>query len=257
MALHALVSPGGSPGVTTAAIALALTWPGSVVLAECDPSGGDILTGLFGGHLPARPGLLAVALEAGRGSAAAAAALQSQLVEMDGDFTRMLLTGITDPRQVSGLVPAWPVIAQAMSEQPGDVIADCGRLGAGEAPLPVLAAAATITVVIRPSLRQVAKAKPRIEMLAGLPGGPGRITLLLTGQGPYSAREVAKALGRPALGLLPHDTKTAQVLSDGAGSWRGLAGRPLMRAAQVTARAWREHAAVMAPPGARRTRAAR
>lgn len=249
MALHALVSAGGSPGVTTTAVALALTWPGSVVLAECDPSGGDVVSGLFGGHLPARAGLLAVALEAGRGIGAASAAVQNQLVEIDGDLTRRLLTGITDPRQAAGLAQAWPVVAQALSAQPGDVIADCGRLGGGESPLPVLAAAATIAVVLRPSLRQVAKAKPRIEMLTGLPGGPGRVMLLLTGQGSYGAREIATVLGRAVLGILPHDPKTALVLSDGTGSRRGLAGRPLMRAAQLTARALHERGARNAPPG--------
>ena len=65
MALYALVSAGGSPGVTTTALALALSWPSPVVVAECDPSGGDVLAGLFAGHLEARSGLLALAMEAG------------------------------------------------------------------------------------------------------------------------------------------------------------------------------------------------
>ena len=43
--LFALTSPGGSPGVTTAALALAFTWPGSVIVAECDPAGGAVLAG--------------------------------------------------------------------------------------------------------------------------------------------------------------------------------------------------------------------
>ena len=47
MSLYALVSAGGAPGVTTSALALTLSWPSQVILAECDPSGGDILAGLF------------------------------------------------------------------------------------------------------------------------------------------------------------------------------------------------------------------
>ena len=62
MPLHALLSPGGSPGVTTAAIALAFTWPGPVILAECDPSGSDVIPGMFGGLLQARAALRAVAV---------------------------------------------------------------------------------------------------------------------------------------------------------------------------------------------------
>ena len=64
--LYALVSAGGSPGVTTAAITLALTWPSPVIVAECDPSGGDVLAGLLAGHVPAGPGLMEHAIEAGR-----------------------------------------------------------------------------------------------------------------------------------------------------------------------------------------------
>jgi len=61
--LYALVSPGGSPGVTTAALALAFGWPGSVIVAECDPSGGSILAGTMAGHLPGGPGLVEHAIE--------------------------------------------------------------------------------------------------------------------------------------------------------------------------------------------------
>lgn len=130
--LYALVSAGGSPGVTTAALALALTWPSPVILAECDPSGGDILAGLLAGHVPAGRGLMECAMEAGRGLAANAS-LVPQLVPLDEDRTRMLLPGLTDPRQATGLGTAWPAVAAALTAQPADVIADCGRLDAGPA----------------------------------------------------------------------------------------------------------------------------
>jgi len=244
MALHALLSPGGSAGVTTAALALTLTWPRTVILAECDPAGGDVVAGLFGGMLPARAGLLAVAVEAGRGPGHARAVLQGQLVELYGDFTRLLLPGITDPRQAAGLAPAWPMLAATLADQPEDVVADCGRLDASDAwPLPVLAAAATITVVLRPSLRQVARARVRLEMLAQVRGAT-QPTLLITGPGRYSEREVAKALDVTATGTLPDDPRTAAMLtdSDGAGRHDGLAGRPLMRAAAAIAQELREAA---------------
>ena len=106
MSLYALVSPGGSPGVTTAALALSLGWPGQVILAECDPSGGDILAGLFAGHMPARNGLLALAIEAGQNPDVAAAALWPELIELDDERGRLLLAGISDPRQSTALAPA-------------------------------------------------------------------------------------------------------------------------------------------------------
>jgi len=241
MTLYAMVSPGGSPGVTTAALALALGWPGQVILAECDPSGGDILAGLFAGHVPAQHGLLALAIEAGQNPEAAAAALWPQLIELDDERGRLLLAGISDPRQGTGLAPVWPVLAAMLAHQPADVIADCGRLDGGGGPESVLTIASLVVLVMRPSLRQVSKARARIEMLAQMRGA-GRLALLLVGEGTHSAREVSKVLGVPVAGTLPHDPKAAAVLSDGVGSRRGLQARPLIRAAGPAGRALREAA---------------
>jgi len=242
MSLYALVSAGGSPGVTTASLALALGWPAQVILAECDPSGGDILAGLFAGHLPARNGLLALAMEAGQNPDAAGAALWPQLIGLDDERGRLLLAGISDPRQGTGLSAAWPAIAAALANQPADVIADCGRLDAGGGPEPVLAVASLVTLVLRPTLRQVSRGRARVEILTQMLGGPDRMALLLIGEGTHSQREVSKALGIPVAGSLPCDAKAAGVLSDGAGSRRGLQARPLIRAASRAGRALRRAA---------------
>lgn len=234
MAMYALVSPGGSPGVTTTALALTLTWPRPVILAECDPAGGDILAGLFAGHLPAPRGLLAVAFGAGRGAAAIAAEMDGQLAPLDGGGSRMFLAGINDPRQAPGLAPAWPAIARALASQGADVVADCGRLDAGDGqPMSVLTDAAAVVMVMRPSLRQVAGARPRIEMISQLLGGPERIGLLLVGDRGHKSKEISDALGVPVIASLPLDQKTAAVLSDGQGRRAGMSGRPLMRGARV------------------------
>jgi hypothetical protein len=241
MTLYALVSPGGSPGVTTAALALSLGWPGQVILAECDPSGGDILAGLFAGHMPARNGLLALAIEAGQNPDAIAAALWPQLIELDDERGRLLLAGLSDPRQGMGMSPVWPVLAATLAAQPADVIADCGRLDAGGGgPEPMLTMASLVVLVLRPTLRQISKARARIEMLVHLLGGPSRLALLLIGEGTHSSREVARALGIPVAGSLPFDPRAAGVLSDGTGSRRGLQSRPLIRAAGPAGRALRE-----------------
>jgi len=240
MALYALVSAGGSPGVTTAALALALTWPAQVIVAECDPSGGDVLAGLFAGHLEARSGLLALAMEAGASPEAMAAGLWPQLVDVDGDGSRLLLPGITDPRQAGGLGPSWSALATALTAVPADVIADCGRLEPYAASAPVLAAARLAVLVLRPTLRQASKARQRIEMLAEIRGGSQRLALLLVGEGTHSGREVQRALGIPVVGSLPEDLKTASTLSDGTGSRRGIAARPLLRSARPVGRALRE-----------------
>jgi hypothetical protein len=248
MGLYALVSAGGSPGVTTSALALALGWPSQVIVAECDPSGGDILAGLFAGHLAGSAGLVPLAMEAGRSADAAAEALWRQLINLDDDRSKLLLAGISDPRQAAAIAPSWPALAAALAAVPADVIADCGRIDAAPATAQVLAAANLAVMVLRPSLRQVSKARQRIALLAEILGSPSRLVVLLVGEGAHSAREVAKALDIPVAGSLPHDARTAGVLSDGAGSRRGLATRPLVRAGAVAGRALREAARAAGPP---------
>jgi hypothetical protein len=244
--LYALVSAGGSPGVTTAAIALALTWPGPVIVAECDPSGGDVLAGLLAGSVPGGRGLMEYAIEAGRGQQAAAG-LTADLIPLDEGGTRMLLPGLTDPRQAAGLASAWAPVATSLSAQPSDVIADCGRLDAGNGqPLAVLSAARTVAIVMRPTLRQVWSARPRVEMLSRLVGRP-RLALLLTGPGTHSPREVAGALGVPVAAVLPDDSRSAAVFSDGAGSHRHLTSGALLRSSKAAGRALRDHLDVMTP----------
>lgn len=254
--IYALVSAGGAPGVTTAALALALTWPSPVIVAECDPGGGDVLAGLLGGQVPARQGLTEHAIEAGRGPQAAQSILASQLIPLDASRRRMLLPGMTDPRQAMGLGPAWSAIAATLAGQPADVIADCGRLDAGDGqPVPVLLAARVVAVVLRPSLRQVWAARSRIDMLTRLFGGSGRVALLLTGPGPHSTKEIESALGAAVAARLPVDPRTAAALSDGAGGRKKLEAGQLIKAAGKAGEALRGHGqvgvSVTAEPGAR------
>ena len=73
MALIVLTSAAGSPGVTTTAVGLALTWPRPVLLVEADPTGGSAV---LAGYLPRqhRPpgGLIDLAWAHRQGSLAAA-----------------------------------------------------------------------------------------------------------------------------------------------------------------------------------------
>lgn len=243
--LYALVSAGGSPGVTTSAIALALAWPSPVIVAECDPSGGDVLAGLLAGHVPARQGLMEHAIEAGRDGLAAARALNAQLIPLDADRTKTLLPGLTDPRQAPGITSAWPALTTTLTAQDADVIADCGRLDAGSCePLAVLWAARTIAVVLRPTLRQVWSARPRVDILTQLASPGSKVALLVTGPGTHSAREVSRALGVPVAAVLPDDARSAALLSDGAGTWHTVTRGSLLRSARIAGNALRSYEAV-------------
>ncbi len=237
MTVCALLSPGGSPGVTTAALALALTWPDQVLVAEMDPSGGDVLAGFFAGHMPGNRGLLKVAYEATTVEAAAAA-IDGQLVELDKDGTRRVLPGLPDPRHAATLNMTWHLLAAALAAQPVDVLADCGRLDGGPGQEHIVRVAGRIVVVLRPTLRQAAAALPRIEMLTQLKGSMARhVGLLVTGPGPLAPKELSRALGVPLLGVLPEDHKAARILSDGVGAHRGIDASQLIRASGAVARA--------------------
>lgn len=243
--LFALVSGGGSPGVTTAAIALALTWPTEVIVAECDPGGGDILAGMLAGHVPAARGLMEHAIHAGQDSHSAAIALGTQLVPLDAARGRTFLPGLTDPRQAVGLAPAWRAVALSLTAQRADVIADCGRLDAGGAqPTAVLEEAQTVALVLRPTLRQVWSARPRVEILTQLLGGTDRLVLMLTGPGTHTTHDVAQALQMPVAAALPEDVRAAALLSDGIGARSRIRTAPLVRSAGVAGAALRRHADV-------------
>ncbi len=63
MAVIALCSASGSPGVTTTSLGLALLWPRPVLLVEADPTGGSgILAGYFRGIRAYDQGLVELAL---------------------------------------------------------------------------------------------------------------------------------------------------------------------------------------------------
>src|SRR5580704_17096156 len=99
-----------------------------------------------------------------------------------------------------------------------------------------------VAMVMRPTLRQVWAARPRIEMLGQLRGGTERVVLLLTGPGAYPAKEIAAALGVDVAATLPDDPKSAAVLSDGERR-RRLGSGELMTAATMTGQVLRQRAA--------------
>lgn len=249
MTLCALLSAGGSPGVTTCALALAMTWPGPALVAETDPSGGDVLAGFFAGHVPGDCGLLNVAYEATTVEAAAAA-VAGQAVALDKDGARRVLPGLADPRHAATLNTTWPLLAAALAAQPVDVLADCGRLDGGPGQEHILRVAAQIVLVLRPTLRQAAAARSRIEMLAQLKGSlSDQVILLVTGPGPVAPKELSRALGVPVLATMPDDRKAALVLSDGAEARRGIEASALLRAAAAAARALTRTNYARAVPG--------
>jgi len=236
MAIIALVSAKGSPGVTTTALACTLSWHHRMVLAECDPAGGSVLAGYLGGVLDGARGIGELAVGELR-DGNLEAVFWAQLVDLDAPHReRLLLPGVVDPAQAGSVNPLWQRFADFFAglEQgrPGyDVIADCGRLQTVGPPWPILRAAAVVLVVTTARLPDLSSARATVRAIqrdfAEHRVPPGSLRLLLVGAG-HGRSEVSRALQLPVIAHLPHDARTAEVLSHG-GTVR--AGRPLMRAA--------------------------
>ena len=70
--LISLLSIKGSPGATTAALALGSVWPRTALVVDVDPQGGDALAGVGGGRQAADRGIVDVLAEARYGDPRAA-----------------------------------------------------------------------------------------------------------------------------------------------------------------------------------------
>ncbi len=230
MSLLAIASLKGSPGVTTAAVALAATWPEgrTAVVAEADPAGGD-LAARFG--LTEEPGLMSWAAASRR-----APATQELL-----RHTQEILGGIRVLVAPAGAGQAVGALRLLGSKGPlgferlpdADVLVDCGRLELTESPHPMLGEADLVILLAHPALADLAHLAARIDSVRP---GIRDLALVLAGPGPYPAKEVADTLGVPVLGHVPADPHGAAVCS-GAESLTARAGArsPLLRAARSLA----------------------
>jgi hypothetical protein len=147
MGLIAVASAKGSPGATTTALLFGALWPRPVIVAECDPHGGDVaarLPAVDGGVIDPDRGLLSL-------GAAGRKLLRPELVpehtqRISGGLD--VLVGVRMPEQSAGLAQQWGQLGPIFGGIPGyDVIADAGRLGAAT-PQNVMLPSATDLVMV-------------------------------------------------------------------------------------------------------------
>jgi hypothetical protein len=194
MALIVLTSASGSPGVTTTALGLALTWVRPVLLVEADPTGGSgLLAGYFRGQAAPTQSLIDLAFAHRAGELAQAIPAVSMQVP---DTSVTMIAGTTAHGQARSLESLWEPLAAVLKGLDAlgqDVIVDAGRLGLAGAPEPLLFAGRPVpagdphrprrvvrgTVVGADPARRVRTARRRA--IAGL---------LVVGEGrPYRARK--------------------------------------------------------------------
>ncbi len=237
MALIVIAADKGAPGVTTTALALAAVWPRPVLLAECDPSGGDLVyrfPAADGGSLDPRRGLVTLAVAARRGLQPGQ--LWEHTQKMAGGLD--VLTGVTNAEQGAGLSTLWgPLGGLFAGLSGGDVIADCGRLGADGPQYDLVAQAAVVLLVTRPNAGDVIRLRDRTAAVAAAAGARGRrgftsAVAVIADQRTLraTAAEVGQALSQrdvPAgvAGGIADDPKGAELLR---GAWGGRLDKTLL-----------------------------
>jgi MinD-like ATPase involved in chromosome partitioning or flagellar assembly len=163
--LLAVASAKGSPGATTTALLLGAVWSRPVVVAECDPHGGDVVARLpaaDGGVLDPDRGMLSLAA-AGRKTMHADLVLQHTQQVLGG---LEVLAGVRTPEQSVGIATQWGQLGPVFASLKGyDVIADCGRIGAGTPQNVVLSAASDLVMVCDTSPSSVVHLRERILAL--------------------------------------------------------------------------------------------
>jgi hypothetical protein len=215
--LVVVVSVKGSPGVTTFSVALAARWPAPVqaLLIEADPSGGDVETRF---SLKSTPGLVSLAAATRRSAdpellwqhaQALPGGLPVVAAPSDADRARAALSALVDPITGAGILRA------AANRWETAVIADCGRIDAGSAALPIVRSADAMILLTRAHADDLAHLARRLTSIGRWTPSPA---MLLVGDG-YSPTEVARELGVPPLGRIPDDPRGAAVLC----------GRPTLR----------------------------
>lgn len=221
MALVVLASASGSPGVTTSALGLALTWPRPVLLVEADPTGGSaVLAGYFRGTAAHAGGLIELAWAARHGSLAAALPALTVVVP---DSSVSVLPGVRAHGQSRSLTGLWePLTAtlKDLAEKGQDVVVDAGRLGLAGSPEPLLYGADLLLLTVRSDLVALSAARSWADTLRSdfdSAGGLGRFGMLLVGEGrPYRGREVSKVLQLPVTASMAWDPAGAAVFGHGA-----------------------------------------
>ncbi len=200
MAIVAFCSAKGAPGTTTAAMLTAALWPRPVLLADCDPSGGDIalrLPAQDGSAVDPQRGLLALAPLARRGLTGDTVMAHRQILAGGTE----LIAGVATADQSRAMGPQWITFASAFDTLPGtDVVADCGRLTALDSPvMPLLHRAAMLVMVLRPTVAGVLHTRERLTALQGALGLGQRqqsrssVGVLLVA-GPEQARDIQGAV---------------------------------------------------------------
>lgn len=181
--LTVLCSAKGSPGVTSAGLALAAAWPASVTLVEADPAGGDLAvrcrTGSHGLALAETPTVATLAATASAEDRdGAVSSLVSRTAQTLNDRIQVV-PGVASAEAGSGMAPLWEPLARVLASSEKDVLVDVGRVDSGSPAMRIVEVADVLMVVARADVAQVVHLRDRISHLRTATTGSGRLAVTM------------------------------------------------------------------------------
>ena len=221
MTAVAVLAGKASPGATTVAAALTLTWPRPVLLVDADPAGGDVVPGLLPGRVSTESGLLSWSVATRHLPALdAAASISEHSVALPEAGDAWVMPGLQSAAQAGALTGnGWTRLATAVERCTSvlgrDVVVDVGRLGEASC-WPVIAACDVVLLVVRPTARSIQGALGAAKLLRTRLGDLDAVRLVVNGPGAYTAAQTADALQVSLACSLPSDDRAAASLVDGA-----------------------------------------
>lgn len=246
MAVVVVTSAPGSPGVTTTTLALALSWPRDVLLADCDRDPAQpVLAGYLRGIDSGGRGLASVAQLHREGRSLHEELLRQTLPLTEGTSPdRRFLAGFAKPQAVRLFDGLWSALGEAfegLDARGIDVIVDAGRIGAQGLPGGLAIAADAVVALTRSHLRGLAALRLYLPTLREQVVSLATETPLGVGivgpDSPYSSAEIGSLFDVPVWAEFPDDPKAAAVLLDGASEPRKFRDQMFMGRMRAQAKA--------------------
>jgi MinD-like ATPase involved in chromosome partitioning or flagellar assembly len=246
MTTFAICSAKGAPGVTTLAMSFGAVWPSerAVVVAECDPSGGDLAARF---SLTTRRGTTTLVLSERH---------RSDNDLRVGDHAQSLPGGLPVLAGPIGMDAALAVdrelesCALSVLAAPEDIVLDCGRLVSSASGQGQMLSRADLAVVLtNVDVASLAATRAVVERLRLMRRDRPTVLVVVDSLG-SRADEAASVLGVPLLGIIPNDGRGAALLRGEPVSTRVSGRAPLLRTSARMVRAALELVSQRADPAA-------
>jgi MinD-like ATPase involved in chromosome partitioning or flagellar assembly len=214
---------------TTTAVAIAAGWPtergDDVVVLEADPEGGSLAGWL---DTPAQPSLATIVanagIDAGRSHRTVLDTVDAMTRRSDSGV-RFISNSVRARAAHRAVEEAALVVVPALAGAPNVMLADVGRLRAGDTPSPMIRAAGVVLIVHRQAAASARAASVRIERLVEsveeLAHLDAAFVLAVIGRSPFEPAEIGQFVDQ----AVPDTIQFTVALSDDPLAAATLAGR--------------------------------